>query len=371
MSTPTGPEPSAPEPSGPSPDANVRRRRLLAAVLTLVLVVGVAVAALVFNRPAGPPTSATTQSAQPTETATPTPTPTPTETATPAPPPPPEPIPELPAAAMNVLIIGSDSRGSAREQEAHTEATGEYSDHRSDTLMLVHVPADRHTVQAVSIMRDLWVDIPGYGGSKINAGLGIGGIPMTVRTVESLLGTHIDHTLMLDFNGFRALTDALGGIDVDVPIPFQASVDTHHVFAQGLNHLDGQAALEFVRERYSFVDGDYQRVRDQQTFLRALLARLTNGGAMNDPNVVRSLVGLSGPWLTVDQGFDAMSVAILAYGMRGIDYNACTFITLPTAGVGTSPDGQSIVLPDYGGIAGVAAALRDGRLAEYAAANGL
>ena len=107
-----------------------------------------------------------------------------------------------------------------------------------------------------------------------------------------------------------------------------------------------------------------------QTFVRALLAKLTSDGALNNPDVVRSLVALSGPWLTVDQGFDAMTVAILAYGMRGIDYNASTFVTLPTAGVGTIA-GASVVLPDYGGIAGVASALRDGRLAEYAAANGL
>lgn len=370
MSTPTGPEASAPGPSGPpGPDAGVRRRRLIAAVLTLVLVVGVAVAAFVFNRPASTSTSAATQTAQPTETPTPTPSETPTEP-TPAPPPPPEPIPELAPGDMNILIIGSDSRGNAREQAAHTLATGESQDHRSDALMVVHVPADHRTVQVVSIMRDLWVDIPGYGASKINTGLQVGGIPMTVRTVESLMGTHIDHTVMLDFGGFRALTDALGGIDVDVPIPFQATFETHHVFNQGLNHLDGQAALEFVRERYSFVDGDYQRVRNQQTFLRALLAKLTSGGHLNDPNVVRSLVALSGPWLTVDQGFDAMTVAILAYGMRGLDYNASTFVTLPTAGVGTV-GGASVVLPDYGRIAGVAAALREGRLAQYAAANGL
>lgn len=376
MSTPTGPEQSGPEPSAPGPsgppgpDAGVRRRRLIAALLTLVLVVGVAVAALVFNRPASTSTSAAAQTVQPTETPTPTPSETPTPEPTPAPPPPPEPIPELAPGDMNILIIGSDSRGNAREQAAQTLATGESQDHRSDALMVVHVPADHRTIQVVSIMRDLWVNIPGYGASKINAGLQVGGIPMTVRTVESLMGTHIDHTVMLDFGGFRALTDALGGIDVDVPIPFQASFETHHVFNQGLNHLDGQAALEFVRERYSFIDGDYQRVRNQQTFLRALLAKLTSGGHLNDPNVVRSLVALSGPWLTVDQGFDAMTVAILAYGMRGLDYNASTFVTLPTAGVGTI-GGASVVLPDYGRIAGVAAALREGRLAQYAAANGL
>ena len=181
---------------------------------------------------------------------------------------------------MNILVIGSDSRANARKQAATTEATGEYQDHRADTLMLVHVPADRRSVHVVSIMRDLYVDIPGYGASKINDSLAVGGIPLAARTVESLMGTRIDHTVMLDFNGFRALTDGLGGIDVNVTVPFQSTHDTQHVFTPGINHLDGQAALEFVRERYAFVDGDFQRVRNQQTFLRAILARLTSGGAL-------------------------------------------------------------------------------------------
>jgi LCP family protein required for cell wall assembly len=365
MSAPTGPEPSAP---APPPDAGeARRRRLIAAVLTLVLVAGVAIAAMLF-RPADTTPSAATQS--PTETATPTETPTPEPPPAPAPPPPPEPIAELPPVAMNVLVIGSDSRGNAREQAAHTAATAESQDHRSDVLMLVHVPADRRTVQVISIMRDLWVDIPNYGGAKINTGLQVGGIPMVVRTVESLLGTHVDHTVMLDFGGFKTLTDALGGIDVNVTLPFQSTHDTQHVFTPGVNHLDGQSALEFVRERYAFIEGDYQRVRNQQTYLRAVLARLTGGGALNDVNVVRSLVGMAGPFLTVDQGFDAVAVGILAYGLRGLDPNACTFFTLPTAGVGTV-GGASVVLPDYGGIGAVSAALNEGRLAEYAAAAGL
>jgi LCP family protein required for cell wall assembly len=367
MSAPTGPDPSAPAP--PPDEGAVRRRRLIAVVLTLVLVAGVAVAAMLF-RPADTAPSAATQSPTETVTPTPTPTPTPEPPPAPAPPPPPEPIAELPPAAMNVLVIGSDSRGNARDQAAHTAATAESQDHRSDALMLVHVPADRRTVQVISIMRDLWVNIPAYGGAKINTSLQVGGIPMVVRTVESLLGTHVDHTVMLDFAGFKTLTDALGGIDVDVPVPFQSTHDTQHVFTPGVNHLNGQTALEFVRERYAFIEGDYQRVRNQQTYLRAVLARLTGGGALNDVNVVRSLVDMAGPFLTVNQGFDAVSVAILAYGLRNLDPNACTFFTLPTAGIGTV-GGASVVLPDYGGIGTVGAALNEGRLAEYAAAAGL
>lgn len=269
---------------------------------------------------------------------------------------------------MNILVIGSDSRANAREQNNQTITTGQSSDQRSDCLMLVHVPADRHTIYGISIMRDNWVNIPGYGASKINASLEVGGVPLVVRTVESLLGTHIDHTVMLDFQGFKTLTDGLGGIDVNVTLPFTASFETHHVFPAGVNHLDGQAALEFVRERYSFVDGDYQRVRNQQTFLRALLTKLRGG--IQTPAAVLGLVNFAANYLTVDQGYDPASVAILAYGLRTVDPGASVFFTLPTAGTGTSSDGQSIVLPDYAGIEEVAAALRDGTLPEYAAAHG-
>jgi polyisoprenyl-teichoic acid--peptidoglycan teichoic acid transferase len=266
---------------------------------------------------------------------------------------------------MNVLVIGSDSRENARAQAAHTAETGEASDQRSDALMLVHVPADRHTLYVISIMRDLWVDVPAVGGSKINAALQYGGVDLTTQTVQQLLGITIDHTLMLDFNGFKALTDGLGGIDVNVPFAFQSTIETQHAFTQGINHLDGQAALEFSRERYAFTDGDYQRVQDQRIMLRAILARLTGGGALNDVNAVRSLVDFASCCLTVDKGFDPVQAAILAYSLRNLDVNAIGTMTLPTAGTGMAA-GQSVVFPDYGGINAVAAALREGRIGEFA-----
>lgn len=363
VSTPSGHDPIGPGIPGPEPaaPAALKRRRVLAAVLSLVLVAVVAVSALVFGRP---PAQVTAPAPVTSDTATPTPSVT-TPPPAPVAPPPPAPIAELPAAPMNILVIGSDSRANAREQAAHTAATGESQDHRSDALMLVQVPADRHALYVISIMRDLWVDIPGYGASKINAGLEVGGIDLTTRTVESLLDIHVDHTLMLDFNGFRSLTDGLGGIDVNVPIPFQATFDTHHVFSAGVNHLDGQAALEFSRERYAFVDGDFQRVQDQRIMLRAILARLTGGGALNDVTAVRSLVDFAACCLTVDKGFDPIQAAILAYSLRNLDVNAIGTMTLPTAGVGMVA-GQSVVFPDYNGINAVAAALRDGTIAQYA-----
>lgn len=363
MVTPIGPDrngPGTPIHENAAPPGQ-KRRRLLAALLSLLLVAAVVVSALVFSRP---PAHVAAPEPAATETATPTPSKT-----TPPKPAPPKPIAELPAVPMNILLIGSDSRANARKQEAVTRTSGEYQDHRADTLMLVHVPANRRSVHVVSLMRDLYVDIPGYGAAKINDSLAVGGIPLAAKTVASLMGTKIDHTVMLDFNGFRALTDALGGIDVNVALPFQSTHDTRHVFKKGVNHLNGQAALEFVRERYAFVDGDFQRVRNQQTFLRAILTRLTSSKVLQDVTALRGLVKFAGSHLTVDQGFDPTRVAVLAYAMRGINPNNVVSLTLPTAGTGIAPGGASVIFPDYNGIAQVAEAMRKGQLPQYAGAR--
>jgi LCP family protein required for cell wall assembly len=382
MSIPGGSDPSGPGNSGNSGSlppgssgshrqawlAALGRRRWVAALVVLALVVAAGVAVFSLSRSGQQAQPAATQTESPSPTPTPTPTPAPSETPppAPAPPPPPAPIPDLPATPMNILVIGSDIRDTpARDAAAHTAATGEPSDQRADTLMVVHVPADRRNLYLVSINRDNWVDIPGFGSAKINSALQYGGIDLQTATVQQLLGITIDHTLMLDFGGFKLLVDGLGGIDVNVPMSFQSSIETQHVFTQGMNHLDGQAALEFSRERYAFSDGDFQRVRDQQIMLRAILARLTGGGALNDVNAVRSLVDFASCCLTVDKGFDPVQAAILAYSLRNLDTNAIGTMTLPTAGSGFVA-GQSVLFPDYGGIAAVGAALREGRIGDFA-----
>ena len=375
MSVPGGSDSSGAGNSGsrkPGPTSSPRpawmfalgRRRWIAALVALVLVVAAGVAVFSLNRAGQEAQPAATQTQPPS----PTPTPTPSETPppAPAPPPPPAPIPDLPAVPMNILVIGSDTRDTpARDAAAHTAATGEPQDQRADTLMVVHVPADRRNLYLISINRDNWVDIPGFGSAKINAGLQYGGIDMQTAAVQQLLGITIDHTLMLDFGGFKLLVDGLGGIDVNVPMAFQSSIETQHVFSAGVNHLDGQAALEFSRERYAFSDGDFQRVRDQQIMLRAILARLTGGGALNDVTAVRSLVDFASCCLTVDRAFDPVQAAILAYSLRNLDVNAIGTMTLPTLGSGFVA-GQSVLFPDYAGIAAVGAALREGRIGDFA-----
>ena len=302
-----------------------------------------------------------------TPAAAPSTLPSPAPTAEPSTPPSPTPTPEPPAVALNILLVGSDSRINERA----AAAAGSVSDQRGDALVFIHLSADRQSVYGISIMRDLWVDIPGYGAAKVNAGLSLGGLPLMTQTVEALLGTHIDHTVMLDFQGFAALTDALGGVDVDIKHSFTATADDKVHFPAGVNRLNGLQALAFVRERHAFADGDYQRVRNQQTFLKALMAKMAVEGRLADRNTVLKLVTTVLPHVTLDGSFSLESLEELVFSLRNTDPGRTVFFTLPTAGTGTSLDGQSIVLQNPAATAAVSAALGSGTLAGYVAANHL
>ncbi|MDQ0677293.1 LCP family protein required for cell wall assembly [Arthrobacter pascens] len=271
--------------------------------------------------------------------------------------------------AMNILVMGSDTRGSS-ELDVDTQAA---TDQRADTLMLVHIPADRKNVFAVSLMRDLWVDIPGKGESKINAALALGGVPLMVQTVESLFQQRIDHVAMVDFEGFKGLTDALGGVEVDVRVPFAPASGPMkgHFYPSGVNTLNGDEALAFVRERKSFSDGDYQRVRNQQAYLKAVIDKTIARETLTNPVTVNSMVSAVSPFVSVDKGFDAAAVGSLALGLQGIRQKDTVMFTLPTLGTGTSLDGQSIVVADNNAISEIATALSKDQLGAYVTAHSL
>ncbi|MFE4196507.1 LCP family protein [Paenarthrobacter sp. NPDC056912] len=273
------------------------------------------------------------------------------------------------SAAMNILVMGSDTRGTS-EVDVATEAP---SDQRADTLMLVHIPADRKNVYAVSLMRDLWVDIPGHGESKINAALALGGVPLMVQTVESLFQQRIDHVAMVDFEGFKGLTDALGGVEVDVKIPFAPNSGPMkgHLYQAGKQTFNGDEALAFVRERKSFSDGDYQRVRNQQAYMKAVISKTIARETLTNPVTVNSMVSAVSPFVSVDKSFDAATIGSLALGMKDIRASDTVMFTLPTLGTGTSLDGQSIVVADTTAISDIATALSKDQLGTYVTAHAL
>ncbi|NUP75198.1 MAG: LCP family protein [Sinomonas sp.] len=277
--------------------------------------------------------------------------------------------PDGTATPINLLIAGSDSRGATTS----TAEAGEPSDQRSDTMMLVHVPADRKNVYVVSIMRDLWVPIPGHGSAKINAALAFGGVPLMVETVESLLHQRIDHVVFMDFEGFKGLTDAVGGVDVNVTRPFASTMSENPglPFTQGMMHMDGRTAVACDHERYAFSDGDYQRVRDQQAFLKALVGKIATPQTLANPMTLSNVVNEISPYLTVDSGFNSAAAASLGFELRAIRSGDIVTFTLPTKGTGWSTDGQSIVLFNEAATTGLADAMAQGTVPQFVKDNGL
>ncbi|WP_181431210.1 LCP family protein [Curtobacterium sp. MCBD17_021] len=262
--------------------------------------------------------------------------------------------------AVDVLLIGSDSR--AHLDPEHDGTIGG----RSDTLMLAHIAGDRRHVSLMSILRDSWVDVPGHGRAKINAAYAWGGVPLTVQTVEQLLDVRIDHVAEIDFAGFAGMTDALGGVTVRSPEAFDAR--GHH-FAAGPNELDGAEALTFVRERYAFADADHTRVRNQQAFIRGLLEKVLSQGTLTDPGALQQFVTSTSEYLSVDPGLTFGAVVDLGWSLRSVRPQDLETFTLPTAGGGTSPDGQDYVEVDRGELTALTIALRsddvDGWLAHH------
>ena len=245
--------------------------------------------------------------------------------------------------AQTILLLGSDTRS-----EVNEDALEAAQDGRSDTMMVMRIPADRKAVYIVSIMRDSWVDIPGYGDNKINAAFAYGGVPLAVQTVENLLDTRIDHVAVIDFNGFRGLTNALGGVTVNNTVAFSAG---GFQFDKGPIKLNGEEALVFVRQRKPFADGDYQRVRNQQAYMRGLLSELISRDTLTSPGKISNSVTAIAPYLSVDHDLDSGYVIRLAPELRNIRPDNIYFLALPTEGVGWSPDGkQSIIILDPAGV---------------------
>ncbi|NUT22835.1 MAG: LCP family protein [Hamadaea sp.] len=235
--------------------------------------------------------------------------------------------------AMNILILGSDSR--------NPDVDGS----RTDTIMLAHVTADHSSAQVVSIPRDTWLDIPrsanGHGGvkAKINAAFAWGGIPLMVRTVEQYTKVRIDHVVVIDFAGFAQVVDALGGIEVNVEKDFTSIHPPYRKFKAGMQHLDGTEALDYARQRKQFADGDFARIKHQQQVIKAILTKATSAGILTDPGKLNDFLKATASAISADKKFDLFGTAM---DLRGISSSKIRFITNPTTGTGWEGS-QSVV----------------------------
>ncbi|GAA1731315.1 LCP family protein [Isoptericola hypogeus] len=239
--------------------------------------------------------------------------------------------------AVNLLVLGSDSRISAGDP-SQWEAGAQ----RTDAIMLVHLPANRESAQVVSIPRDSWVDIPGYGEAKINAAFSYGGPALMIDTVEQLTGVHVDHFVVTDFESFTSMTDALGGVRIRVP---QDIGDGDEVFfSAGVHMMSGEEALTYARQRHGLNNGDFGRVQRQQNWMRAILAKVNNN--RNDVRMMSDFFTTVSESVAADENFTIDRMRNLYMSARGLSTNEVTFMTAPYSGTGRSDDGQSIVVID-------------------------
>jgi LCP family protein required for cell wall assembly len=238
-------------------------------------------------------------------------------------------------AGTNWLITGSDSRqGLTRKQERKLATGRDISGRRSDTIMVLHLPANGNRPVLISLPRDSYVPIPGHGSDKINAAFAFGGPRLLAETVQNVTGLRIDHYMGIGFGGFVHVVDAIGGVRMCLKAPLvdpRAGLHLH----RGCQVLNGGEALGFVRTRYTFATADLQRIQNQRVFMRALLRKLTSAGVIANPfSGLPAASGVAGT-LTVDEGTHLLQLLKVAFALR----NPIT-TTVPIAGGIVTPSGE-------------------------------
>ena len=244
---------------------------------------------------------------------------------------------------INILLMGSDSRGESEEE--YRSSTGEGGE-RSDVQQHQHIPEDRSGAYVMSIMRDLWVEVPGQGMGRVNSALAAGGRSLVVDTVEEMLYTHIDHVASIDFEGFSDLTTALDGVYVDNPRAFSAGQRNPAFYPEGDIRLDGSDALRFVRERKAFDRGDHVRVENQQLMLRGIVQRFLSGDTLGNPERVIDVLESILPYMEMDAGVDTDTLVGYAMDLRNLRADDIHMFTMPTGENTVTTGGAQVILPN-------------------------
>jgi LCP family protein required for cell wall assembly len=269
--------------------------------------------------------------------------------------------------ALNFLLVGSDSR----DPDAKVDAGSAW---RADTIIVMHIGADQKSAQLVSIPRDLYVRVPESsdagcdtgGRHKINAAFAFGGLPRAVRTVECLTDIRLDHVMAIDFGGFKEVTDALGGVDLKVERTIKSIHKPYRTFKKGTRHMNGAEALDWIRQRKQFPEGDFARVRHQQDFMKALMDKAASTGTLSNPARLNGFLKATTAAVTVDQSFSLVDMALQFRNLRS---DALTFITSPNAGSQTI-GGESVVVSDREKALALFTAMANDKMTAWVAENG-
>ncbi|MFJ4873616.1 LCP family protein [Streptomyces sp. NPDC088745] len=237
--------------------------------------------------------------------------------------------------ALNILLIGSDTRAGGNKKYGRDEGT-----QRSDTTILLHLAADRKSATGVSLPRDLMVDIPSCTKAdgtrtrkmfaQFNWAFEMGGTACTIRTVEKLTGIRVDHHMVVDFEGFKHMVDAVDGVDVCLKEPIDDK-DAHLKLAAGPQTLNGEQALGYVRARKSIGGGsDTERMDRQQQFLGSLVNKMQSNGVLLNPTKLYPVLDAATKSLTTDPGLASLrDLYDLASSMRNVPSERVQFLTVP------------------------------------------
>ena len=247
--------------------------------------------------------------------------------------------------AENILVLGSDTR--IGQGKGYGPSADLNTDH-SDTLLIVHIAADRKWADIMSIPRDSWVSIPaclmGNGQMssattfKINEAFTLGnldgnkttlGVACTVKTVEADTGIRIDHFVVVNFTGFRDMVNALGGVPECNTKPINDPLSRLHL-RRGHHLLDGRQALAYVRARYTLGNGsDLERIGRQQAFMSSLVHRVKS--QLLNPIAIYHFLDAATKSLTIDEGLGGIKgLYDLTVSLKSLPPSQVTFFTLPT-----------------------------------------
>ncbi len=271
---------------------------------------------------------------------------------------------------QNILLVGVDSRTDAQgnplpkqvlEQLRSGADSGVLN---SDTIILVHVPADGTGASAFSIPRDSYVNIPGYRRDKINAAypatkanaakqLAADGVTdpkeldrqssqagrsALIQTVQDLTGVTVDHYAEVNLLGFYNLTNAVGGVDVCLKAPANDPMSGAN-FPAGPQTISGADALAFVRQRHGLAGGDLSRISRQQVFMAAVAKKILDGGTLANSDKRSALIGVIQQSVVIDSGWDLLSFARQASDIAGGNVD---FLTIPTDGTENNARGDVV-----------------------------
>lgn len=265
------------------------------------------------------------------------------------------------AGAVNILVLGTDGGTGG------TSAAWVPGAQRSDAIMILHIDADRRGASVISIPRDAWVTIPGRGPAKINAAFSYGGPALAVQTIENVTNLRIDHLAVVDWDGFRRLTDALGGVTLDVP-------ETVHdgyrdiTWAAGSHTMDGEEALDYAGQRAGLPGGDLDRIHRQQHFLRTLLDETLTQELVRQPRHAYRILDILTKNLSVDSDWSVGRMRSLLISLRHLRTAGIGYVTVPIAGTGTE-GAQSVVHLDRPGGEELWTAVREDTVSDWLAAH--